>query len=60
MPSNNLLSFAGGAINTVAYDQNFNWVSTNSLSNISIAGNVTEFGWTGIRMENVGTGQLSQ
>ncbi len=59
VPSNNLLSFAG-AINTVAYDQNFNWVSTNSLSNISIAGNVvTNSAGTGIRMENVGTGQLT-
>jgi uncharacterized protein (TIGR03437 family) len=59
VPSNNLLSFAG-AINVVAYDQHFNWVSTSSLSNISITGNfVSNSAGTGIRMENVNGGQLT-
>lgn len=59
IPSNILLSFAG-AINVVAYDEHFSWVSTSSLSNIAITGNfVTNSVGTGIRMENVAGGQLT-
>ncbi|HEV2687262.1 MAG TPA: hypothetical protein VGV35_01875 [Bryobacteraceae bacterium] len=58
-PSNGLLTFAG-AINLLAYDQKFNWLSTNSLANISITGNfVTNSVGTGIRMENVAGGQVT-
>ncbi|MGD1096279.1 MAG: hypothetical protein ABSB35_30340 [Bryobacteraceae bacterium] len=59
IPSNPVLTLAG-AINVVAYDENFNWVTTQSLSNISITGNVvTNSVATGIRMENVNSGRLS-
>ena len=52
--------FSGGAINVVAYDQNFAWVSTQPLSNISIAGNfVSNSIRSGIRMENVAGGQVT-
>ena len=52
--------FAGGAINVVAYDQNFQWVSASPLSNISITGNfVTNTIRTGVRMENVTGGQIT-
>jgi len=48
------------AINVVAYDQNFAWVSTTPFSNITITGNfVTNSIRTGIRMENVAGGQVS-
>jgi uncharacterized protein (TIGR03437 family) len=59
IPSNPVLTLAG-AINVVAYNQNFNWVTATSLSNISITGNfVTNSVATGIRMENVNGGQLT-
>ncbi len=59
VPSNPLLT-AAGAINVVAYDQNFAWVNTQSLSNISITGNfVTNSIRSGIRMENVAVGQIT-
>ncbi len=59
IPGNPFIGLAG-AINTVAYDQVFNWVATSSLSGIDITGNwVTNSPGTGIRMENVNGGQLS-
>jgi uncharacterized protein (TIGR03437 family) len=59
VPSNPLLT-AGAAINVVTYDQNFAWVSTTPLSNISITGNfVTNSIRSGIRMENVAGGQIT-
>lgn len=59
VPSVDLLSGAA-AINVVAYDGKFAWVSTTPLSNISITGNfVTNSIRTGIRMENVAGGQIS-
>jgi uncharacterized protein (TIGR03437 family) len=59
VPSNGLLTFSG-AINLLAYDQKFNWLTTNSLLNINITGNfVTNSVGTGIRMENIGGGQLT-
>jgi uncharacterized protein (TIGR03437 family) len=59
IPSYNVLSFAG-AINVVAYDENFNWVKTASMSNISITNNfVTNSQGSGIRMENVNGGSLT-
>jgi len=52
--------FAGGAINVVAYDQNFSWVPTQSLSNISINGNyITNSIRSGIRLMNVNGGQIT-
>jgi uncharacterized protein (TIGR03437 family) len=58
-PSYNVLSYAG-AINVVAYDQNFNWVKTASMSNIQITDNfVTNSVGTGIRVENVNGGTVS-
>ena len=58
-PTSALLTGAA-AINVVAYDQNFAWVSTTPFSNISIAGNfVTNSVRTGIRMENVARGQIT-
>ena len=45
------------AINIVAYDQHFDWVTATPLSNISVTGNVvTNSVRTGIRMENVAGG----
>jgi uncharacterized protein (TIGR03437 family) len=59
VPSVGLLS-AAAAINVVAYDGKFAWVSTNPFSNISITGNsVTNSIRTGIRMENVAGGQIT-
>jgi len=58
-PSVGMLDGAA-AINIVAYNQNFAWVSTTPLSNISVTGNfVTNSIRTGIRMENVAGGQIS-
>ncbi len=58
-PSVGMLDGAS-AINIVAYNQNFSWVSTTPLSNISVTGNfVTNSIRTGIRMENVAGGQIS-
>lgn len=58
-PSVGMLDGAA-AINIVAYNQNFAWVSATPLSNISITGNfVTNSVRTGIRMENVTGGQLT-
>jgi uncharacterized protein (TIGR03437 family) len=48
------------AINIVAYDQRFAWVSTTPFSNFSVTGNfVTNSIRTGIRMENVAGGQIT-
>lgn len=59
MPSNPVLS-EGGSISVVAYDQNFAWVSSTPLSNISITGNfVTNSIRSGVRMENVAGGQIT-
>lgn len=50
----------GAAINVVAYDENFDWVSTQSLSNIRITNNlVTNTIHTGIRMVNVSNGAVT-
>jgi uncharacterized protein (TIGR03437 family) len=58
-PSVGMLDGAA-AINVVAYDQRFAWVSTMPLSNIAIMGNsVTNSIRTGIRMENVAGGQIT-
>ena len=58
-PSYDLVSSAA-AINVVAYDQNFAWVTTTPFSNVSITGNVvTNSVRTGIRMENVAGGKIS-
>jgi uncharacterized protein (TIGR03437 family) len=44
----------------VAYDQNFNWLTTMPFSNISITGNVVTISThSGIRMENVAGGQIT-
>ena len=52
--------FSGGAINVVAYDQNFAWVSTQPFTNISITGNfVSNSIRSGIRMDNVAGGQIT-
>lgn len=52
--------FAGGAINVVAYNQNFSWVPTQSLSNISVTGNyISNSIRSGIRMMNVNGGQIT-
>ena len=52
--------FAGGAINVVAYDQDFAWVATQPFSNISITGNfISNSIRSGIRMENVAGGQIT-
>ncbi|HYL77054.1 MAG TPA: hypothetical protein VEU96_22755 [Bryobacteraceae bacterium] len=54
------LQNAAAAINIVAYDQAFNWVSTTPFSNISVTGNfVSNSVRTGIRMENVAGGQIT-
>lgn len=54
------LSVAAAGINIWAYDQNFAWVTTSSLSNISVTGNfITNSIRSGIRMENVAGGQIS-
>ncbi len=54
------LLVSAAAINVVAYDQNFNWVTTMPFSNISITGNfVTNSVRSGIRMENVASGQIT-
>jgi uncharacterized protein (TIGR03437 family) len=59
VPSDPLLMDAA-AINTVAYNEYFDWVSTQSLSNISIDGNfVTNCIRSGIRMENVNAGDIT-
>jgi uncharacterized protein (TIGR03437 family) len=59
IPSYNVLSYAG-AINIVAYDENFNWVKTASMSNITVANNfVTNSVGSGIRMENVNGGSVT-
>ena len=59
VPSYNVLSYAG-AINVVAYDQNFNWVKTASMANINITNNfVTNSVGSGIRMENVNGGSVT-
>jgi uncharacterized protein (TIGR03437 family) len=59
VPSYNVLSYAG-AINIVAYDENFNWVKTASMPNINITNNfVTNSVGSGIRMENVNGGSVT-
>ncbi len=59
VPSYNVLSYAG-AINVVAYDENFNWVKTASMQNIAIENNfVTNSVGSGIRMENVNGGSVT-
>jgi uncharacterized protein (TIGR03437 family) len=59
-PSVGLLDGAA-AINIVAYNQNFSWVSTTPLSNFSITGNfVSNSVRTGIRVENVSGLQISR
>jgi uncharacterized protein (TIGR03437 family) len=59
MPINPVLG-EGAAINVVAYDQNFAWVSSTPFSNISITGNfITNSIRSGIRMENVAGGQIT-
>lgn len=59
VPSYNVLSYAG-AINVVAYDENFNWVKTPSMQKIDITNNfVTNSVGTGIRMENVNGGSVT-
>jgi uncharacterized protein (TIGR03437 family) len=51
---------AAAAINVVAYDQAFSWVSTTPFSNISVTGNfVSNSVRTGIRVENVAGGQIT-
>jgi uncharacterized protein (TIGR03437 family) len=58
-PSVGMLDGAA-AINVVAYDQKFSWVSATPLSNISITGNfVTNSVRTAIRMENVAGGEIT-
>src|ERR1039457_4417192 len=60
VPSYNVLSYAG-AINIVAYDENFNWVKTASMPNINITNNfVTNSVGSGIRMENVNGGSVTR
>jgi len=50
----------GAAINVVAYDEHFDWVSTQSLSNIQVSNNlVTNTIHTGIRLENVNNGAVN-
>ncbi len=59
VPSYNVLSYAG-AINVVVYDQNFNWVRTESMSAINVTNNfVTNSPGSGIRMENVNGGSVT-
>ena len=59
VPSYNVLSYAG-AINIVAYDENFNWVKMASMPNINITNNfVTNSVGSGIRMENVNGGSVT-
>jgi uncharacterized protein (TIGR03437 family) len=59
-PSVGLLDGAA-AINIVAYNQNFSWVSTTPFSNFSITGNfVSNSIRTGIRAENVSGLQISR
>jgi uncharacterized protein (TIGR03437 family) len=59
MPSNPVLG-EGAAINVVAYDQNFAWVSSTPFSGISITGNViTNSIRSGVRMENVAGGEIT-
>jgi len=58
-PSLELIS-AAAAIEVLAYDQNFAWLTTTPFSNISVTGN---FVWnavhSGIRLENVAGGQIT-
>jgi hypothetical protein len=59
VPSYNVLSYAG-AINIVAYDENFNWVKTASMPNINVTNNfVTNSVGSGIRVENVNGGSVT-
>ena len=59
VPSNPVLGM-DASINIVAYDQHFNWVTTESLSNFTIAGNfVTNSPHSGIRVENVNGGTVN-
>ncbi len=54
------LLVSAAAINVVAYNQNFAWVSTTPFSNISVTGNfVSNAVHSGIRLENVAGGQIS-
>jgi uncharacterized protein (TIGR03437 family) len=57
--SANAVTDAAG-INSVAYDEHFAWLNTQSLSDITVENNfVTDGIRTGIRLENVNTGQIS-
>lgn len=59
VPLENLLTDAAG-INVIAYNEYFDWVSTQSLTDISIDNNfVSNSVRSGIRMENVGGGSVS-
>jgi uncharacterized protein (TIGR03437 family) len=59
VPSYDLLSEAA-AINVVAYDQSFRWVSTMPFSGINVTGNfVTNTVRTGVRLENVNGGAIA-
>ncbi len=59
VPSNPVLGM-DASINVVAYDEHFNWVTTEPLSNFTITGNfVTNSPHSGIRVENVNGGTIS-
>jgi len=59
VPSTPVQMDAAG-INTLAYDKNFAWVTTQSLTDINVNNNfVTNGIRTGIRVENVNTGQVN-
>lgn len=59
IPSASLLTDAAG-INIVAYDQHFDWVTTQSLTGISVNNNfVTNTIRTGVRIENVNGGTVT-
>lgn len=59
IPSNQILGLTGSIV-VSAEDLNFNWVTTQSLSNITVDGNfITNSPHSAIRMENVAGGEVS-